>query len=569
MADAHRRHESRPSTLKCAIYTRKSSEEGLDQDFNSLDAQREACEAYIKSQRHEGWQALDAYYDDGGISGGTMERPALMRMLDDIETGKINIVVVYKVDRLTRSLADFAKIVEIFDKAGASFVSVTQQFNTTSSMGRLTLNVLLSFAQFEREVTGERIRDKIAASKKKGMWMGGNLPLGYDTHDRKLVINETEAKLVKHIYQRYIELGSVDALKDELTHQGAVSKIRVGRQGRVHGGTSFARGALYHLLQSRLYLGEIVHKDKHYPGNHEAIVPKALWEQAQKITQENRNASSTQSKAKAPSLLTGLLFDEAGERLIPSHANKSGIRYRYYVTKRSKEDGQSHVRNLRIPAGELEELIVQRLMGLLSNRDELTRAIETYITDAIAQEDLIDRASDFARHLKSANTTEIRAVIQALIGRVDIGKTDITMHVNQSRLPIIINNPTRPMDWPVASNEESFVLVIPVELKRRGLSLKLIIEGQTNESTNRPDAKVLKLIAKAFRYQQLLITSNGDSLNTVAIREGITASYFTRVLRISLLPTTTIESALNGTSDISLNQLLLSGDTACTQLSAK
>ena len=256
--------------IRCAIYTRKSSEEGLEQDFNSLDAQRESCEAFIRSQKHEGWACLSELYDDGGISGATMERPALKRLLADIEADRIDAVVVYKVDRLTRSLNDFAKIVEVFDRQGVSFVSVTQQFNTTTSMGRLTLNMLLSFAQFEREVTGERIRDKIAASKKKGMWMGGLPPLGYDVKDRKLVVNEREAETVRHIYRRYAVLGSVLALKEELDGDGVVSKARVDKYGRSTGGRPLARGALYLMLQNRIYRGEIVHKDNSYPGEHDA-----------------------------------------------------------------------------------------------------------------------------------------------------------------------------------------------------------------------------------------------------------------------------------------------------------
>ncbi len=256
--------------LRCAIYTRKSTEEGLEQDFNSLDAQREACEAFIASQKHEGWVALPTQYDDGGYSGGTLERPALQRLLADIRGSKVDVVVVYKIDRLTRSLLDFAKIVEVFDAHGVSFVSVTQAFNTATSMGRLTLNVLLSFAQFEREVTGERIRDKIAASKKKGMWMGGYPPLGYDVKDRKLVVNEAEAETVRYIFRRYQELRSVRLLKEHLDAAGIVSKHRTAPDGRPYGGKPIARGALYHMLQNRIYRGEIVHKDQAYPGEHDA-----------------------------------------------------------------------------------------------------------------------------------------------------------------------------------------------------------------------------------------------------------------------------------------------------------
>src|SRR5688572_16503467 len=266
------------SNLRCAIYTRKSSEEGLQQDFNSLHAQREACEAFITSQRHEGWRLLHDEYDDGGFSGGTLERPALRRLLREISAGRIDVVVVYKVDCLTRSLADFAKIVELFERQGVSFVSVTQQFNTTSSMGRLTLNVLLSFAQFEREVTGERIRDKIAASRRKGLWMGGNVPLGYDAVDRKLVVNIVEAELVRRIYGRYAELRCVTRLKAWLDAEGLRSKLRVRADGRASGGLPFERGALYALLQNRVYIGEAVHKGAAYPGDHAPIIDRALWD---------------------------------------------------------------------------------------------------------------------------------------------------------------------------------------------------------------------------------------------------------------------------------------------------
>ncbi len=319
--------------VRCAIYTRKSSEEGLEQDFNSLDAQREACEAYIKSQKHEGWVVVETFYDDGGVSGATLERLALRRLLADIEARKVDAVVTYKVDRLTHSLADFAKIVEVFDSHRVSFVSVTQQFNTTTSMGRLTLNVLLSFAQFEREVTGERIRDKIAASKRKGMWMGGYPPLGYDCEDRKLVVNQSEAETVRQIFQRYAELGSVLALKDALDAENTVGKVRVSQAGRRSGGQPMARGALHRMLQNRIYRGEIVHKTNSYPGQHAAIVEQHLWDPVQARLAENRVERRTGGGAKNPSLLVGLLHDDKGAAMTPSHAVKNGKRYRYYITR--------------------------------------------------------------------------------------------------------------------------------------------------------------------------------------------------------------------------------------------
>ena len=299
------------SIIRCAIYTRKSSEERLEQSFNSLEAQREACQAYIASQKHEHWSGIATHYDDGGYSGGSMERPALRQLLQDIDAGKVDTVVVYKVDRLTRSLADFAKIIERFDARQASFVSVTQQFNTTTSMGRLTLNVLLSFAQFEREVTGERIRDKIAASKRKGMWMGGTLPFGYDVCERKLVINPQEAAQVKMIFELYLELGCVAKLKTRLDGDGWRSKVKISQLGQKSGGGPYSRGALYCLLQNPLYVGKVRHREVIYAGEHEAIIPEQLWNKVQGQLRANCEVRRTGSNAKSPSLLVGLLYDPA------------------------------------------------------------------------------------------------------------------------------------------------------------------------------------------------------------------------------------------------------------------
>ena len=312
----------RSKLRRCAIYTRKSSEEGLEQDFNSLHAQREACEAFIKSQAGEGWRLIKTAYDDGGLSGATMERPALQRLMVDIDQGLVDAVVVYKVDRLTRSLTDFAKMVESFDAHGVSFVAVTQQFNTTTSMGRLTLNVLLSFAQFEREVTGERIRDKIAASKRKGIWMGGLVPLGYDVRERQLVVNETEAATVRRIFDRYLELGSVRLLKEELDRDGIRSKRRVAGNGLESGGQSFSRGALYTLLSNPIYIGEIRHKGVCHPGSHSPVVERATWDKTAGLLRAHRSHFQVRTSGPAPSPLIGKLFDERGEGLTPSHAVK-------------------------------------------------------------------------------------------------------------------------------------------------------------------------------------------------------------------------------------------------------
>src|SRR6266498_1408033 len=358
----------RGRALRCAIYTRKSSEEGLEQQFNSLHAQREACEAYIKSQRHEGWVCLAQHYDDGGLSGATMDRPALRQLLADIQAGKIDAVVTYKVDRLTRSLADFAKIVEIFDAKGVSFVSVTQQFNTTTSMGRLTLNVLLSFAQFEREVAGERIRDKFAASRRKAMWMGGTIPLGYDVKDRKLTVNEAEAETVRLIFARYLALGCVSKLRDELDRQGVRSKQRILPSGRVLGGCSFGRGALYHLLRNRIYLGEVVHKGVVYPGEHEAIVDRELWMAVQAKLNGNV-VRQRQSRVESGALLSGLIFDDRGNRMSPTHTMRRGNRYRYYVSQALLRGRREDAGSLpRVGADDVEQLVVDAL-GSASSRE--------------------------------------------------------------------------------------------------------------------------------------------------------------------------------------------------------
>lgn len=374
--------------LRCAIYTRKSSEEGLEQDFNSLHAQREACEAYVKSQAGEGWSALSTAYDDGGVSGGNMGRNGLKQLLTDITAGKIDVVVVYKVDRLTRALNDFARIVEIFDRHGVSFVSVTQAFNTTTSMGRLTLNVLLSFAQFEREVTSERIRDKIAASKKKGLWMGGCPPLGYDPDGRKLKLNETEAELVRHIFKRFLGLKSVPALVKELTAEGRVSKRWTATTGAVFGGMPFDSGALYHLLKNRTYLGMVPHKDKAYPSTHTPIIDQATFDdvQAQLATRTVRKRRQRNGQGDlAPALLSlkGRLFDCDGGAMTPSHAyGRRGGAHRYYISSRLNR-GKATKRPdgiYRLPALPAERWVIETLHRLAPDYDplEILARMEVY-----------------------------------------------------------------------------------------------------------------------------------------------------------------------------------------------
>ena len=356
--------------MRCAVYTRKSSEEGLDQEYNSIDAQRDAGHAYIASQRAEGWIAVADDYDDPAFSGGNMERPALKRLMADIEAGKIDVIVIYKIDRLTRSLADFSKMVEVFERQGVSFVSVTQQFNTTTSMGRLMLNVLLSFAQFEREVTGERIRDKIAASKRKGMWMGGIPPIGYDVANRRLIPNEAEAKTIAHIFQRFVELGSTTKLVKELRLDGVTSKAWTTQDGKVREGKPIDKGLIYKVLNNRTYLGELRHKELWYQAEHPPIITKSIWDDAHAILSTNGRVRATTTRAATQYLLKGIVFGSDGRAMSPFQtAKQNGRRYRYYVPQRDIKEHAGASGLPRMPAAELESAVLEQLRGHLRSPD--------------------------------------------------------------------------------------------------------------------------------------------------------------------------------------------------------
>ena len=400
--------------VRCGIYTRKSSEEGLEQDFNSLDAQREACSAYIRSQASEGWSEAPARYDDGGISGGTLARPGLQRLLADIADGSVDIVVVYKVDRLTRSLLDFAKLVEVFDKAGVSFVSVTQSFNTTTSMGRLTLNMLLSFAQFEREVTAERIRDKIAASKARGMWMGGIPPLGYVPDGRTLAIDPEQASLIRLIHTRYRELGTVRALADWLAGERLRTPVRQTISGRSFGGGAFTRGQLYYILRNPVYIGEIVHGDKLYAGMQPALLERADWEAVQaQLASHVLGTRTVRAERRSP--LAGLLFDSEGERLIAVHTMKGTSRYRYYVS-----EGRHHecsTTGMRLPAKPIEQLVEQRLAALLGDPGALAQCLG--VTPGV---ETWQRLRDNGARLAAALPQQLRTGPMPLLARVEVGE---------------------------------------------------------------------------------------------------------------------------------------------------
>jgi len=416
--------------IRCAVYTRKSSEEGLEQEFNSLDAQREACEAYIASQKPEGWTLVPDRYDDGGISGATLERPALQRLLGDIETHRIDVVVVYKIDRLSRALMDFAKLVEVFDRNSVTFVSVTQSFNTTTSMGRLTLNILLSFAQFEREVIGERIRDKFAASRKKGMWMGGFVPLGYHVKDRKLVVNEGEAKRVRMIFERFVKIGSATALVRALRAEGIT-----GKQGKL-----VDKGYVYKLLNNRVYIGQAVHKGTAYPGEHQAIVSQALWDKVHSILAESPRTRARQTRAQTPALLKGLIFGPTGRAMTPAHTRRGDKLYRYYVsTDVLKRDGNAcPVR--RVPAAEIESAVVEQVRGLLRSPEIIVRTwrVARQSIDNLSEDDVraaLERLDPLWDELFPAEQARI---VQLLVERVDVGTNGADIRLRTQGLTCLV-----------------------------------------------------------------------------------------------------------------------------------
>lgn len=539
--------------VRCAIYTRKSSEEGLEQDYNSLDAQRDACEAYIRSQIHEGWIALPAMYDDGGISGATLARPAMQRLLADIETGGIDTVVVYKVDRLTRSLGDFAKIVEVFDRRGVFFVSVTQQFNTTTSMGRLTLNMLLSFAQFEREVTGERIRDKIAASKRKGLWMGGNPSLGYDVKDRKLVVNEAEAETVRHVYRRYAALGSVRALQEELAQDGIVSKRRIGSQGEPKGGKPLARGALYLLLQNRIYLGEIVHKGASYPGEHQPIIDEALWDTVQHTLAANRHEQENGPHSTEPSLLAGLLYDQDGERLIPSHANKKGVRYRYYVSRNLLRGPKpASGKGYRVPAAELEQLVSNRLRDLFANQHEVLEAVGENAARAAEIAAIPAKTQALAGQWSSLGTNDLRTCLGQLAARIELGPGSLRIELSRSRLRWLLEGSS---EASIRHNEEDerLSVQVPVRLKRVGKEIRMLVDGPDKVARRTPDHSLHRLLTQAQRYRELLLDGSGRTMRELASEAGVTRSYLTRVVRLAFLAPSIVNAILRDEHPLELN----------------
>ncbi|MEA3540483.1 MAG: recombinase family protein [Pseudomonadota bacterium] len=500
--------------VRCAIYTRKSTEDGLEQAFNSLDAQREACAAFILSQKHEGWTLVPYLYDDGGFSGGSMERPALQRLLADVEAGRVDVIVVYKVDRLTRSLADFAKIVAVLDGKGASFVSVTQAFNTTTSMGRLTLNVLLSFAQFEREVTGERIRDKIAASKKKGLWMGGPVPLGYEVRERKLVVNPVEAAAVRDIMQRYLKTASANVLIEELEQAGIRTKVQHRVSGPRRGGIPFRRGSLYHLLKNPVYRGFIVHKGNTYPGEHEAIVDEELWTAVQDKLAGNAAARKTKVNMRHNALLAGLLFDAENRPMVFSHTAKGQVRYRYYASRREPDDKRPAT---RVTAETIEQVV-------LTATCEWLRAAPNHQASANVNE-LVDALSDDSRR---------RDALRRIVDSITMGDDRLALRLCQPTLEEI-NNPDEHRDDIISE------VTVPFRPERWVRDRRDVYGAAPAASPDRNTHALLKLVRKAFDAQNLVLEKPGTSLAAIAASHKMDRRQLGRLVKLSWLSPSIIE----------------------------
>ena len=518
--------------VRCAIYTRKSSEEGLEQAFNSLDAQREACAAYILSQASEGWSQLPEIYDDGGLSGGTLERPALQRLLTEIAARRVDTVVVYKVDRLTRSLLDFSKLVEAFDKAGTSFVSVTQSFNTTTSMGRLTLNMLLSFAQFEREVTAERIRDKIAASKAKGMWMGGTPPIGYAPDGRSLVVVEEHAALVREVFARYLVLGNVRRVVEALHAEGIRSPVRImAKSGKSFGGVPLSRGQIYNLLKCPTYIGEIHHKGAIFAGLHLPIVERSVWDRTQALLSKNLQGK-TRERAPRSSLLAGKVVDGEGKPLIAVHATKGTTRYRYYVSRALQhEPGNA---GLRIPAKELEAAVCLKLAELFSDVLALAVAAGLDLVPAGITKSL-RRCAEIEHALAISDHLTVREFVQLV--RIYGSRIEITCSGGAIAAALKTERE--------ANAPETVVLLLEGRLTRSGHVMRLV-QDNGEQLVPEPDQLLIKLLLKARGWWAQLRTGD-TNIKRLAARAGVSSAYVTRVVRLAFLSPAIVENILAGT----------------------
>ncbi len=522
--------------VRCAIYTRKSSEEGLEQQFNSLHAQREAYAAYVASQKAEGWVLLPEAYDDGGISGGTLERPAMQRLLTDVDEGRVDQIVVYKIDRLTRSLADFAKIVARLDAAGASFVSVTQSFNTATSMGRLTLNMLLSFAQFEREITAERIRDKIAASKRKGLWMGGNVPLGYRAQGRTLAIDEAEAGVIRQIYALYRAEGSILTVRERMADLGLRTRVRTAPDGRVSGGGPFGRAHLHHILTNPVYAGRIRHRTVVHDGQHPAIISPEEWDAVQRMLAEGAARPRGRAPAAFASPLAGRIFDETGDRLTPSHSRKNGRRLRYYISSRLVNDRSgNHPDAWRLPAPELEQGVIGRLRAWLTAPGQASRFVRDPRADEM--QTVATRIDALVADLDGRHAAVLlRALVAAV--RIAPGRMEITVAAEAlaGRLQVA----------PDRLDADHLVLAAPFRIRRRGVETRVLLGDRPAE----PDRVLIRNLMKARDWFAAL--TRGESYTEIAAREGVASQRIQQLLPLAFLAPEIVQRIAEGRQPVGL-----------------
>ena len=530
---------------RCAIYTRKSHEEGLDQAFNSLDAQREACEAYVLSQAGLGWELIDKPYDDGGISGGHMERDGLQNLLADIRSGQVDVVVVYKVDRLTRSITDFGKLVEAFDAHEVSFVSVTQAFNTTNSMGRLTLNVLLSFAQFEREVTAERIRDKIASSKQKGMWMGGRVPFGYRNERKQLFVEQEEAETVRLMFNLYLEHQNIRLVKQSLDERGIFSRIRNSKSGKTAGGKPFTRGNIASVLSNPVYAGQIKHKDQTHPGNHDPIIEHEKWERVQDILKGRAIKRSATNNVRSPAIFNGLLFDENGNRLIPRHANKKGRKYYYYVSQRLDNDAKQ-VGCLRIPIAKLDALIETTIKECLGNMPNLLECLNLENPTADQVTSITLAAKALSELLQESEFDQRRLIYRQIIKRITLHSERIIIELKSAGLNDYLN--LELLDQPTPTIEKQIVI------RRRGQEMKLVIGGLKSSKQN-VDPSLIKMIGKAHQLRTQLENGDVNSIKEYAEEQNMDHGDAKNLIPLAYLAPSIIEDILAGHQPVDLTSL--------------
>ena len=500
-----------------------------------------------------GWSLIRTRYDDGAYSGGTMVRPALKCLLADIDAGMVDTVVVYKVDRLTRSLADFAKIVETFDAHQVSFVSITQQFNTTTSMGRLTLNTLLSFAQFEREVTGERIRDKIAASKKKGMWMGGVLPLGYDSIDKKLVVNRAEAETVRTLFQLYLEHGNVRLVKQAADRLGITTKARKPNNGHRGGGEPFTRGHIYKLLANPIYIGDIVHKGESYPGEHEPIIDRKTWDAVQEQLSRNAIVRRHGSNAKDPSLLAGLLIDDAGERMAPSHANKAGRRYRYYISKANAESASGPATGWRLPAPEIETVVLNGLTAFLEDRLRLMTRLDMAECSPGNLKGLLRNAANLAQRIADAGPAGRREILLELIDHIQVRENLVRVMLKNHALHSLMGDRTKGKDHqkPREDSNNTFALDLEVTFKRRGVGMKLILSDD-RQQLPMPDPKLIAAVSAGRRWFAEIKDGKARSVTELAEGHGVDRTDIGRLIPLAFLAPDIVEAIAQGRQPIEL-----------------